>query len=108
MIEEKSFEPNIDTFTKLHSFVAQEEALKWGAFRKSFVNIGGTDYQVPHADLLEDIFTNGIEEIKMIHHPIIKAITMFLFGAKYQFFYDGDTITPSMEYYVAQNRKFGV
>ena len=96
LIEEKSFKLDVDTFTTLHSFVAKEEALKWGVFRESSVNIGGTDYQVPHADLLENIFTTGIEELKKINHPIVRAITMFLFGAKCQFFYDGNKRTSRL------------
>jgi len=96
LIENKSFKLDMDTFTKLHSFVAKEEALKWGVFRESSVNIGGTDYQVPHADLLEDIFTTGIEEIKKVNHPIVRAIAMFLFAAKCQFFYDGNKRTSRL------------
>ncbi len=95
-IEEKSFKLDMDTFTTLHSYVAKDEALKWGVFRENFVNIGGTDYQVPHADLLKDIFITGIKEIKNINHPIIKALTMFLFGAKCQFFYDGNKRTSRL------------
>lgn len=96
LIENKSFILDIDTFTSLHAFVAKEEALKWGVFRSGHVNIGGTDYEVPHADTLEDIFTIGIEEIKKIHHPIVRAITMFLFAAKCQFFYDGNKRTSRL------------
>ncbi len=96
LIQEKSFKLDIDTFTTLHSFVAREEALEWGVFRKSAVNIGGTDYEVPHADLLKEIFNDGIEEIKKIAHPIIRAITMFLFAAKCQFFYDGNKRTSRL------------
>lgn len=96
LIEEKSFKLNINMFTKLHSFVAKEEVLKWGVFRESSVNIGGTDYQVPHADLLEDIFTTGMEEIEKVNHPIVRAITIFLFCAKCQFFYDGNKRTARL------------
>jgi len=95
-IENQSFTLDMDTFTTLHSLVAKEEALRWGAFRESSVNIGGTDYEVPPADALEAIFADGIEEIKKIHHPIIRAITMFLFGAKCQFFYDGNKRTSRL------------
>ena len=96
LIEEKSFKLDIDNFTALHSFVAKEEALKWGVFRESSVNIGGTDYQVPHADTLEALFAEGMKEIEKINHPIIQAITMFLFGAKCQFFYDGNKRTSRL------------
>ncbi len=96
LIEDNEFKLDMDTFTSLHAFVAKEEALTWGVFRESSVNIGGTDYQVPHADLLHDIFKEEIKEIEKIEHPIIRAITMFLFGAKCQFFYDGNKRTSRL------------
>jgi Fic family protein len=96
LIETKSFTLDMDIFTSLHAFVAKEEALRWGVFRESSVNIGGTDYEVPHADTLEALFDDGIEEIKKISHPIVRAITMFLFGAKCQFFYDGNKRTSRL------------
>lgn len=96
LIETKSFKLDMHTFTSLHNFVAREETLRWGAFRESSVNIGGTDYEVPHADTLEVIFKDGIEEIKKVIHPIIRAIAMFLFGAKCQFFYDGNKRTSRL------------
>ncbi len=96
LIENKSFKLNIETFTMLHSLVAKEEALKWGTFREGSVNIGGTDYEVPHADDLEMIFEEGIKEVEKIDHPIVRAITMFLFGAKSQFFYDGNKRTSRL------------
>lgn len=153
LIEDKLFKLDVETFTTLHSFVAKEEALQWGVFRETSVNIGGTDYEVPPADGLKELFNEGVKEIAKITHPIVRAIVMFLFGAKCQFFYDGnkrtsrlmmnallidsgypilnikakdrldfnsmmisfydsDDITPSieylMEYYMGQNKKFGV
>ncbi len=96
LIEEDKFDIDMHTFTKLHSFVAEEEALKWGVFREGHVNIGGTDYQVPDADSLEDIFNAGTKEIKKIEHPVVRAIVMFLFGAKCQFFYDGNKRTSRL------------
>ncbi len=96
LIDNKSFRLNIDTFTTLHSYVAKEEALKWGIFREGHVNIGGTDYQPPKAEDLVSIFQEGIQDIKKITHPIIRAISMFLFGAKCQFFYDGNKRTSRL------------
>ncbi|MDQ7083561.1 MAG: Fic family protein [Sulfurovum sp.] len=96
LIEKDLFTLDRDTFMRLHSLVAKEEALTWGVFRESAVNIGGTEYQVPHADTLETLFDTGIREIKKINHPILRAITMFLFGAKCQFFYDGNKRTSRL------------
>jgi Fic family protein len=39
---------------------------------------------------LNYVFNNGIIEINKITNKIIKAIVYFLFGAKSQFFYDGN------------------
>ena len=96
LIEDSEFKLDMEIFTMLHSFVAREEALEWGVFRRGHVNIGGTDYQVPDADDLEKIFREGMEEIQKIAHPIIRAIAMFLFGAKCQFFYDGNKRTSRL------------
>jgi len=96
MIEENRFKLDKNTFLKLHEQVAYEEALKWGEFRNSGVNIGGTTYTPPLAKELNNIFTNGIKEIEQIKNPIVKATTMFLFGAKNQFFYDGNKRTSRL------------
>lgn len=90
LIENDMFELNKITLLKLHKKVAFEEALSWGEFRSSGVNIGGTEYLPPKASDLDMIFLDAIEQIKMIKHPIVKAISYFLFGAKCQFFYDGN------------------
>ena len=76
--------------------MAEEEGKTWGEFRTSGINIGGTDYLPPKADELNSIFDEGVKEINQIVHPIIKAITYFLFGAKSQFFFDGNKRTSRL------------
>lgn len=90
MIEKKEFILNKSTLLKLHFKVSYEEALKWGEFRDGNVNIGGSEYKPPHFDKLDDIFNQEIEKINLIKEPLIRAISYFLFGAKSQFFYDGN------------------
>jgi len=90
LLEENRFEINKRIVCALHAEVAREEALSWGVFRDGNVNIGGTDYLPPLHQELEAIFEEGIDEIHQIHHPIIKALSYFLFGARTQFFYDGN------------------
>lgn len=90
MLEEEKFQLNKSTLLKLHKKVAFEEALTWGEFRTGNVNIGGTDFLPPKAEKLDTIFQEGISEIKIIKHPILRGITYFLFGAKNQFFFDGN------------------
>lgn len=96
LIEKNEFHINKPTLLKLHGKVAEEEAITWGEFRTSGVNIGGTEYIPPKADELNSIFEDGGNEIKKIHHPIIRAIAYFLFGAKSQFFFDGNKRTSRL------------
>lgn len=95
-IQKDEFRLDKTTLLKLHSKVAYEEALSWGEFRTSGVNIGGTDYVPPKADELDDIFTQGSNEIEKIENAIVRAITCFLFGAKCQFFFDGNKRTARL------------
>lgn len=90
MLNEDKFELNKQILCTLHTEVAREEALSWGVFRDGNVNIGGTDYLPPSPKELDAIFEEGSNEIKQIRHPIIQALSYFLFGARTQFFYDGN------------------
>jgi Fic family protein len=96
LIEKSEFRIDKPTLLKLHGKVAEEEAITWGELRTSGVNIGGTDYLPPKADELSIIFEEGVKEINKIVHPIVKAITYFLFGAKSQFFFDGNKRTSRL------------
>lgn len=79
--------------THLHSFVAREEALAWGEFRKGAVGISGTSYQPPPPELLDTIYESGINEIKKITNPVEKAVIYFFWASLNQFFYDGNKRT---------------
>jgi len=96
LLKKERFCVDKSTLLQLHKKVAFEEALSWGEFRVSGVNIGGTEYSPPKASELDIIFTQGIEEIEQIAHPIVRAISYFLFGAKCQFFYDGNKRTSRL------------
>lgn len=96
MIKNNSFEISKDVFLKLHNEVAREEALTWGVFRNSGVNIGGTDFKPPLHSELDSIFSKGMEELAQVSHPILKSISFFAFGAKNQFFHDGNKRTSRL------------
>ena len=96
LIEKEQFKVDKNTLLKLHEKVAFEEALSWGEFRTSGVRIGGTEYLPPKANELDVVFEEGREEIAKIEHPIVRAISYFLFGAKCQFFYDGNKRTSRL------------
>jgi len=90
MLEKNKFELNKQVLCSLHAEVAREEALQWGEFRNGNVNIGGTEYLPPAPGLLNSLFVEGISEINQLQNPIVKALSYFLFGARTQFFYDGN------------------
>ncbi|MDA3903791.1 MAG: Fic family protein [Desulfuromusa sp.] len=90
LITSKHFSLDKKTLCTLHAQVAREEALSWGQFRDGNVNIGGTEYRPPSPAKLDDIFNRGVATISAINHPIIAALTYFLFGSRTQFFFDGN------------------
>ena len=96
MVKKEEFEINKSILLKLHEKVAFKEALSWGKFRSGNVRIGGTEYLPPKSSELDKIFDDGIKELEKISHPIIRAITYFLFGAKCQFFYNGNKRTSRL------------
>jgi len=96
MIESDTFMVDKNTICKLHFEVSKEEALSWGEFRDANVNIGGAEYLPPKFEILQDIFLKGIKELQNINDPILKAITYFLFGARMQFFFNGNKRTSRL------------
>jgi len=93
MIKNKTFKFDKRTICALNEKVSFEESLKWGEFRDGNVNIGGTIFLPPSFEKLDTIFEDGVEKLEQIKHPIVKAICVFLFCAKNQFFYDGNKRT---------------
>ena len=96
LVKEDKFVINKEIFCYLQSLVAKEEAIEWGVFRSSEVNIGGTEYKPPKANQLDEIFTQYIKEIEKIDSILLKALICFLFGAINQFFFDGNKRTSRL------------
>ena len=77
---------------KLNEYIARNEALEWGKLRTGSVGISGTDYvpPVPVHDQtkteLEDILTADTS-------ATAKALEAFVWGARGQFFWDGNKRT---------------
>lgn len=90
MLDKECFGLTKKILCSLHTEVAKDEALTWGIFRDGNVNIGGTDYLPPSSDKLDLIFEKGVLAINKIEHPLLKALSYFLFGARTQLFYDGN------------------
>ena len=96
MISNDTFSIDKKTLCLLHYEVAKEEALSWGVFRNANVNIGGTDHLPPDASVLDTLFKDGIAALNNIKHPILQGLTFLLFGARSQFFYDGNKRTSRL------------
>ncbi|NBV29517.1 cell filamentation protein Fic, partial [bacterium] len=73
---------------ELHALAAQEEALEWGCFRKGQVTISGTQYLPPKASTLDSFWVEVIEQVNRTQNILERAIMLFLYMSRYQFFYD--------------------
>ena len=81
---------------KLNEYIARNEALEWGKLRTGSVGISGTDYEPPVPDK-----EKTAEELKSIlSAPDVsstdKALEAFTWGARGQFFWDGNKRTSLM------------
>ena len=105
----KEFNLSKEYILKLHSLVANQEALVWGEFRSGQVTISGTNYIPPKAHELDSIFSELIIAANKIYNlpsmlsdaertqTIYKqSIELFAQMARYQFFYDGNKRTARM------------
>ncbi|MFQ9442446.1 MAG: Fic family protein [Eubacterium ventriosum] len=78
---------------KLNEYIARNEALEWGKLRTGTVGISGTDYVPPVPEK-----EKTIEELKNILSSTSlsvtdKALEAFTWGARGQFFWDGNKRT---------------
>lgn len=82
----------LDYICKLNGFIARNEALEWGKLRTGSVGISGTDYIPPIPAQ-----TNVEQELQAILDndttATEKALTAFAWGARGQFFWDGNKRT---------------
>lgn len=77
---------------KLNEFIARNEALEWGTLRTGTVGISGTDYVPPVP--AEDQARIELESILNADTTATaKALEAFVWGARGQFFWDGNKRT---------------
>lgn len=77
---------------KLNEFIARNEALAWGTLRTGSVGISGTDYLPPIPTL--DSVTSELDALLSSNTSTTeKALDAFLWGARGQFFWDGNKRT---------------
>lgn len=77
---------------KLNEFIARNEALAWGTLRTGSVGISGTDYKPP-VPVVEKVATELDTLLASDKSTTEKALDAFLWGARGQFFWDGNKRT---------------
>ena len=87
---------NFEYWCKLNEYIARNEALEWGKLRTGMVGISGTDYEPPVPEK-EKI----VEELEGIlsdrdSSATEKALEVFTWGTRGQFFWDGNKRTSLM------------
>ena len=82
----------LEYWCKLNEFIARNEALEWGKLRTGTVGISGTDYipPIPQQEVVQqelaDILNSDVSATE-------KALNAFVWGARGQFFWDGNKRT---------------
>ena len=82
----------LDYLCKINDYIARGEALEWGKLRTGSVMISGTDYlpPVPSADA---VAAELAEILAADTSATAKALEAFVWGARGQFFWDGNKRT---------------
>ncbi len=82
----------LEYLCKLNDFIARNEALEWGKLRTGRVAISGTDYipPVPIREAVEDELSSILQQDTPATE---KALMAFCWGARGQFFWDGNKRT---------------
>lgn len=83
----------LEYFCKLNEFIARNEALEWGRLRTGTVGISGTDYMPPVPE--PEKVAMELSEIMLGENttPTEKALEIFTWGVRGQFFWDGNKRT---------------
>ncbi|WP_234053632.1 MULTISPECIES: Fic family protein [unclassified Xanthobacter] len=110
MVRTGAFRLNKATFVELHALVARDEALEWGHFRGEgqehhftpAVALGEAGRflprpTVPGAPELNAAFASGVEALQAeVANPFERGLAFSLFGAREQFFFDGNKRTSRL------------
>ena len=82
----------VDYICKINGFIARNEALEWGVLRRGSVGISGTDYKPP-VPVCETISAELDKLLSADKTATEKALDAFAWGARGQFFWDGNKRT---------------
>ncbi len=92
-VEDEQFSCSSENLKTLHARLAFEEALEWGVFRSGPVRIGGTDHKPMHHSRIQDSFDQDMPRILEVEDAHVRAISIFLYVARNQLFWDGNKRT---------------
>lgn len=82
----------VEYWCRLNEYIARNEALEWGKLRTGRVAISGTDYIPPVPD--QEAVRGELGQIlSMDTTATERALTAFVWGARGQFFWDGNKRT---------------
>lgn len=82
----------LDYLCKINDYIARGEALEWGKLRTGSVMISGTDY-LPPVPSAEAVAAELAEILTADTSATAKALEAFVWGARGQFFWDGNKRT---------------
>ena len=82
----------LEYICKINEFIARNEALEWGVLRRGSVGISGTDY-TPAIPVYETIAAELGKLLAADKSATEKALDAFAWGARGQFFWDGNQRT---------------
>ena len=82
----------LDYLCKINEYIARNEALEWGKLRTGSVMISGTDY-LPPVPSAEAVAADLAEILSADTSATAKALEAFVWGARGQFFWDGNKRT---------------
>lgn len=82
----------LDYLCKINEYIARNEALEWGKLRTGSVMISGTDY-LPPVPVAEAVAAELTEILTADTTATAKALEAFVWGARGQFFWDGNKRT---------------
>ena len=82
----------LEYLCKLNEYIARNEALEWGKLRTGSVGISGTDY-IPPIPEREKVLQELNEILTSDTTATEKALNAFVWGARGQFFWDGNKRT---------------
>ena len=82
----------LDYLCKINEYIARNEALEWGKLRTGSVMISGTDY-LPPVPSAEAVAADLAEILTADTSATAKALEAFVWGARGQFFWDGNKRT---------------